>query len=103
MPKLRVNAIAKGKYWRAGEDIPPEELPPNLLRYMATEQQRQDADDVESKPRKNKVASYVQRDGKFVLASKVELIAGEPLFWHRKRQFGMDEKWITFGRVGTEV
>jgi hypothetical protein len=30
LARLSVNMIARGKYWKAGEDIPDEELPPNL-------------------------------------------------------------------------
>ena len=55
MPKLRVNVISKGKYWKAYEKIPPEELSPNLLKYVASDngyqeeiqQQRNDAAAVE--------------------------------------------------------
>lgn len=58
MPRLSVNVISKGKYWKAFEEIPPEELSPNLLRYVATDngyadeirQQRNDADGIEWKP-----------------------------------------------------
>ena len=67
MPRLSVNLIARGKYWRAGDDIPEGELPHNLLKYVANEtaeiqQQRNDADAVEGKP-KPKLSSrrYLKR------------------------------------------
>ena len=49
--RLSVNVISKGKYWKAGEEIPDEELSPNLLKYVAGDngyaeeirQQRSDA------------------------------------------------------------
>ena len=34
MPKLSVSLVAHGCYWRAGEDVPPEELPAFALKYV---------------------------------------------------------------------
>jgi hypothetical protein len=65
-----------------------------------------DADDEEiAKPPVAKTSkaksgkSFVRRDGRYVLASSVELIENEKLFRHRKRQFGVPEKWIVFSKV----
>jgi hypothetical protein len=100
VPKLRVNIISKGKYWRAFEDIPEDELPEFAKNYLATESEiQQQADNSESKIRKPKKKSFVKRGDDFVLASKVELIAGETLFWVRKRSFGVPETFIPFGKV----
>jgi hypothetical protein len=41
---------------------------------------------------KSKSRSFVKRNGQYVLASTVELIDGEKLFRHRKREFGIPEK-----------
>ena len=42
---------------------------------------------------------FVQRQGKFVPASTVELIPGEVLYWHRKRDIGVSEKFIKHSNV----
>ena len=34
MPGLSVSLVAHGCYWRAGEDVPPEELPAFALKYV---------------------------------------------------------------------
>jgi hypothetical protein len=71
-------------------------------RHPIIQQQRRDADGIKSKPVpkvKSSATSFVKRNGRFVLASKVNLIAGETLYWHRKRQFGIDEKFIAFGKA----
>ena len=43
--------------------------------------------------------SYVQRNGKFVSTSTVELILGEKLYWFRKRQFGIDARYVAYAKV----
>ena len=38
MPRLSVNVISKGKYWKAlRRHSADEELSPNLLKYVATD------------------------------------------------------------------
>ena len=90
MPRLSVNVISKGKYWKAGEDIPDEELSPNILKYVARNNgyveeirhQRSDADGVESKPSQPKLSSkrYVKRGDAFKRVDSVETTVGEPLY-----------------------
>ena len=46
--------------------------------------------------------SFVKRQGRFVLASSTQLIEGEKLFWHRKKSFGIDERFIAFSKVRSE-
>jgi hypothetical protein len=43
--------------------------------------------------------SFVRRNGRFVLASSVEVIEGETLYRHRPRSFGVSEKFIAFGKA----
>ena len=83
MPRLSVNVISKGKYWKAGEEIPDEELSPNLLKYVARHngyaeeirQQRNDADGVEWKPQaKLSSKRYVKRGEAFKRVDSVETI-----------------------------
>ena len=108
--RLRVNLIANGRYYVAGEDIAQDELPAWAGKYsvdvdpppaMATIAQRVQAPRAKLKPRPkpNVKASFVKRDGEFVTAANAELIPGEPLFWHRKKSFGVDERFIVYGRV----
>jgi hypothetical protein len=108
--KLSANVITNGRYYKAGTDISDDLLSDAMRRYAVSDvqQQRRDSDDIEakvrkSKPRRNRTASYVKRGESFELASKVELIAGEPLYWHRKKAFGVTEKLIAFSRVGSEA
>ncbi len=66
------------------------------------QKQRAEADDIDSKPatrQPKRVNSFVKRGDDFVLASKVDVIAGKPLYWLRKRSFGVPEKFIPFGKV----
>jgi hypothetical protein len=115
--RLSANVITQGRYYKSGEDIPDALLSDAMRKYAVSDiqQQRRDADDVESKgtimgeeirqalqKAKPKVKSYVKRGDRFELASKVDLIAGEPLFWHRKRSFGVEENFIAYSRVRSE-
>ena len=34
--KLRVNYLSRGRYWTAGEEIPDEDVPPNIRKYAVT-------------------------------------------------------------------
>ena len=104
--KLAVNVISKGKYWRAGEDIPDEELSPNLLKYVARhngyaeeiQQQRSDADGVEWKPQARLSSrNYVKRGNIFKRAATAETIPGEPLF---KKDLGAPSpRYVRYGKV----
>ena len=54
---LTHNVITKGRYYKAAEEIPDEELSPNLLKYVGTngyqeeiQQQRRDADSIPRVP-----------------------------------------------------
>jgi hypothetical protein len=112
--RLSASVISKGKYYKAGEEIPENLLSDALRKYEVTDdytlqQQRRDADDIESKPalprrprNRNRVASFVKRGEHFEPASKVDVIPGEILYWHRRKSFGVTEKFIAFGRVGSE-
>jgi hypothetical protein len=75
MPKLSVNLVSKGKYFRVGEEIPAEELPAFALKYVVSE-------DETAKPqvihqRTNKL--YLHPRHGFVLAADKDLISGEPI------------------------
>jgi hypothetical protein len=105
--KLSVNVISKGKYWRAGEDIPDEELSSNLLQYVARHngyadeirQQRNDADGVEWKPSQVKLSSkrYVKRGEAFKRVDSVETIPGEVLY---KRDLNSTSpRFVRYGKV----
>jgi hypothetical protein len=48
------------------------------------------------------VASFVKRGDRFEPASKVDVIPGETLYWHRKRSMGVTEKFIAFAKAGSE-
>lgn len=106
MLRLRVNVISKGKYYRAGEDIPDDLLSPNLLRYVATgngyaeeiQQQRKDADGVEWKPQaKLSSRNYVKRDKAFKRAASAEAIPGEALY---KKDLGAPSpRYVRYGKV----
>jgi hypothetical protein len=87
LAKLRVSLISKGKYWRAFEDIPDDELPPFALKYVINEN--------EEMIHKRKVKLYVRRGNAFRLAEDEELISDEP-FYRRRLQGG-------FERTGTFV
>ena len=110
MPKLRVNVISKGKYWKAYEEIPPEELSPNLLKYVASDngyqeeiqQQRNDADAVEWKPQpKLSSRNYVKRDAVFKRADSVETIPGDSLY---KRDVNANlPRFVRYGKVRSDA
>ena len=103
MPKLSVNVISKGKYWKAYEEIPPEELSPNLLKYVDNgneelRQQRSDADGVEWKPQaKLSSKRYVKRNQAFKRADSVETIPGEPLY--KRDVNSIPPKFVRYGKV----
>ena len=35
--KLRVHFLSRGRYWKAGEEIPDEDVPPNVRKYAVSE------------------------------------------------------------------
>jgi hypothetical protein len=106
MPRLRVSLISKGKYWQVFEDIPDDELPPFALKYVANEseiqQQRRDADAIESKPTPSKLSArrYVKRDDTFKRSDSVETIPGEPLY---KRDLNATPpRYVRYGKVRSD-
>jgi hypothetical protein len=34
--KLSVNFVGLGRYWKAGEEIPDEDVPPRIAKYAVT-------------------------------------------------------------------
>jgi hypothetical protein len=100
-----VNMIARGKYYRAGEDIPDEELSPNLLKYVDNgngyaeeiQQQRTDADAMEWKPQRLSSRNYVKRDQVFKRAGSVEMIPGEPLY--KRDENANPPRFVRYGKV----
>jgi hypothetical protein len=34
--KLSVNFVGLGRYWKAGEEIPDEDVPPKIAKYAVT-------------------------------------------------------------------
>jgi hypothetical protein len=106
--KLIYNAITKGRYFKAGEDIPDNLLSDALRKYEvrnddcyseAIQRQREEADDIESKPAPRRPRAFVKRGNNFVPASKTDVIPGESLYWHRKRSMGVEEKFIAFAKA----
>ena len=104
--RLTHNVISKGKYWRAGEDIPDEELSPTLLKYVNNgngyqeeiQQQRSDADAVEWKPQaKLSSRNYVKRDNAFKRSDSVDTIPGEPLY--KRDVNSIPPKFVRYGKV----
>jgi hypothetical protein len=86
MPKLRVNLVSKGKYFRVGEEIPAEELPEFASKYVVSE-----AEDTEPQViHQRTVKLYVHRRHGFVSAKDQDLISGEPFY--RKRPSGGFER-----------
>ena len=107
--RLSANVITHGRYYKVGEDIPDELISDAMRKYAVDlQEQRRDADNGESnvrtpRQRRRAAASYVKRGDGFEPASKVDVMEGETLYWHRKRSFGVSEKFIAFGRVGNEA
>jgi len=102
--KLTHNVITKGRYYKAGEEIPDEELSPNLLKYVdngyaeSIQQQRSDADAVEWKPQaKLSSRNYVKRDQAFKRAASVDTIPGEPLY--KKDVNSNSPRFVRYGKV----
>ena len=38
--KLSVNLVGQGRYWKAGEEIPGEEVPDHLRRYAVVTEEK---------------------------------------------------------------
>jgi hypothetical protein len=105
--KLKANVITKGKYYRAGEDIPDDLLSDALRKYALSpdeersviEQQRSDADGVEWKPSQVKLSSkrYVKRGDGFKRVDSVETTVGELLY---KRDLNSPTpRFVRYGKV----
>jgi hypothetical protein len=104
--RLTHNVITKGRYYKAGEEIPDEELSPNLLKYVVRDngyaeeirQQRSDADSMEWKPQ-SKLSSrnYVKRENVFKRVSSAETIPGEPLY--KKDLNAPSPRFVRYGKV----
>ena len=100
--RLSANVITKGRYYRAGEDVPDDLLTDALKKYEVTDEDPEESvtpKEVKPAAPRKLSASYVNRDGRFVLASNVYPVPGEILYWRRKRSFGVDEKYIAYSRV----
>ena len=98
--RLCFNAITKGRYFKAFEEIPDELVSDSLRKYAVDDSVQ--AEEIESKPAPRRPRAFVKRGNNFVSASKTDVIPGEMLYWRRKRSFGVDEKFIAFGRAGSE-
>ena len=106
MPKLSVNVISKGKYWKAFEEIPDEELSPNLLRYVARDngyqeeirQQRSDANAVESKPQMRRLSprNYVKRANTFKRVDPYT-VPGEQLY--KRKLISFPPRYVRYGKI----
>jgi hypothetical protein len=91
--KLRVNYLSRGRYWTAGEEIPDEEVPPNIRKYAVTVSEDGDAADMPSRAEGN--GTHVKRGmawKRIEAAGKLEL--GEPTYRRKGKAF------IRAGRVG---
>ena len=53
--KLNANIISKGKYWRSGEDVPTELVPPHIAAAYAA--QDTVADEAATRPQPSKPAA----------------------------------------------
>ena len=71
--------------------------------YNSLEEEKQEQaesgefDEMDEPPKpKSKVGRrlFVERKGRFVPASTVKLIKGETLYWHRRRELGVSERYI---------
>ena len=104
---LTHNVITQGRYYKAGEDIPNDLLSDATRKYAVSadeersklQQQRRDADEVESKPAPSKLSSrnYVKRDDTFKRSDSVETIPGEPLY---KRDVNSNSpRFVRYGKV----
>jgi hypothetical protein len=108
--RLKVHLIANGRYYRAGSEIPEEEMPSFAFKYLDSSAFmppiNQAASSTFTEPEKPKPArkrssrrlSYVTRNGKYVPVNTLDgaTIPGEPLFWLRPKEFGQPEKFIKF-------
>ena len=101
--KLRANVITKGRYYKAGEDIPDDLLSNTMRKYAVTVSEDgdgMDADGVESKPGvKLSSRNYVKRDASFKRASSSETIPGEPLY--KKDLNAPSPRFVRYGKVQT--
>lgn len=76
--KLRVNFVGSGRYWKAGEEIPEEDVPARIAKYAVSEdgdaadlpraqsyqeKLREQRDDAESGP----IAKAPKRGRRYVL------------------------------------
>jgi hypothetical protein len=99
--KLMYNLVTKGRYYRAGEEIPEQELSSNLLKYGYQEEiqpQRGAADGVEWKPQaKLSSRNYVKRDNVFKRVSSAETVPGEPLY--KKDLNAPSPRFVRYGKV----
>ena len=110
--KLRANVITKGRYYKAGKDIPDDLLSDAMRKYAVSEdgdgvdasysekiqRQRSDAD---WKPQaKLSSRNYVKRNASFKRADSVETIPGESLY--KKDVGALSPRYVRYGRVGSE-
>ena len=104
--RLKVHLIAGGRYWRAGEEIPDEELPAFAFKYSETAPVNQASSntltDEQPKPPRRKRSSrrttYVLRNDEYVPVNTLDgaTYPGEGLYWLRPKEFGQPEKFIKF-------
>jgi hypothetical protein len=91
MPKLSVNLLSKGKYFRVGEEIPAEELPASVLKYVLGDESPAPPDQRGRQEIHHRtVKLYVRRGNGFVLAEDEELISGEPFYRRRTAGDGFE-------------
>lgn len=97
--KLRVHFLSRGRYWKAGEEIPDEDVPPNVRKYAIPSAkpvpelraQREGADHLHSPKGSN--GTHVKRGARWAKIGDVELEPGEPTYRRKGKAF------IRAGRV----
>jgi hypothetical protein len=96
--KLRVHFLSRGRYWKVGEDIPDEDVPPNVRKYAVDSAEpvpelraeRANADPPHL-PKQN--GTHVKRGARWAKLADVELEPGEPTYRRKGKAF------IRAGRV----
>ena len=103
--KLRVHFLSRGRYWKAGEDIPDEDVPPNVRKYAVDSAepvpelraQRANADPPQLPKQKN--GAHVKRGARWAKLADVELEPGEPTYRRKGKSFIRAGRFEKYARL----